>query len=294
MAHAVLTHSPSSHYDDHLETRYHFPSTYLNTVRAALHDWVVFYEPRRVSGQTSSNGRQAYFAVAAITGVEPDPERPAHFYARISGYLEFDTPVPFSESGDYAESILRKADGSTNRGAFGRAVRALPAAEFEAIVRRGLRATYAMLPSEPDLADRSDEFEARPVLETLVRRRFRDVAFRQGVRGAYRNTCAVTGLSLINGGGRPEVQAAHIIPVEADGPDTVRNGLALTGTAHWLFDRGLISVAEDFRLLVSDHGVPEDARRLFRPDGRVWVPDHAALRPNPRFLEWHRVNRFKA
>ncbi len=28
--------------------------------------------------------------------------------------------------------------------------------------------------------------------------------------------------------------------VEANGPDIVRNGLALSGTAHWIFDRGLI------------------------------------------------------
>jgi hypothetical protein len=54
------------------------------------------------------------------------------------------------------------------------------------------------------------------------------------------NTCAVTGLCLLNGGGRPEVQAAHIRAVEANGPDTVRNGLALTATVHWMFDRGLI------------------------------------------------------
>ena len=45
--------------------------------------------------------------------------------------------------------------------------------------------------------------------------------------------CAVSGLRLIKGGRRPEVLAAHIMP--DNGPDTVRNGIALSGTVHWLF-----------------------------------------------------------
>ena len=45
----------------------------------------------------------------------------------------------------------------------------------------------------------------------------------------------MTGLRIVNGGGRPEVQAAHIRAEEADGPDALRNGVALSGTAHWMF-----------------------------------------------------------
>ncbi|MGH6673150.1 MAG: HNH endonuclease [Xanthobacteraceae bacterium] len=44
----------------------------------------------------------------------------------------------------------------------------------------------------------------------------------------------MTGLQIINGGGRAEVQAAHIRPVAAGGFDSVRNGLALSGTIHWI------------------------------------------------------------
>ena len=40
-------------------------------------------------------------------------------------------------------------------------------------------------------------------------------------------------LALIEPGGRrAEVAAAHIQPVQANGPDTVSDGLALSGTAH--------------------------------------------------------------
>ena len=51
--------------------------------------------------------------------------------------------------------------------------------------------------------------------------------------------------------GRAEVDAAHIRPVEKNGPDIVSNGLALSGTAHWMFDRGLISLSDDLEILIS-------------------------------------------
>jgi len=73
----------------------------------------------------------------------------------------------------------------------------------------------------------------------MVARPFRDAAFAVSVKAAYFNTCAMTGLQIINGGGRAEVQAAHIRPVAAGGSDSVRNGLALSGTIHWMFDRAL-------------------------------------------------------
>jgi putative restriction endonuclease len=44
---------------------------------------------------------------------------------------------------------------------------------------------------------------------------------------------------------------ANIPPVGANGPDTVQNGLALSGTVHWMFDRGLISLSDELDILVS-------------------------------------------
>ncbi len=34
---------------------------------------------------------------------------------------------------------------------------------------------------------------------------------------------------------------------------TVQNGLALSGTLHWMFDRGLIGFSDDHDILVSRH-----------------------------------------
>jgi len=89
------------------------------------------------------------------------------------------------------------------------------------------------------------------------------------------------------------VQAAHIRPVEEQGSDSVRNGLALSGTLHWMFDRGLLSVAEDMTILVSRNKVPaEVVDRLILPGGKPLCPADARDWPHPENLRWHRENRF--
>jgi predicted restriction endonuclease len=129
----------------------------------------------------------------------------------------------------------------------------------------------------------------------LSSRIVRDRVFRRIVLRAYDARCAITSLKLINGSGRAEVEAAHIRPVEANGPDVVSNGLALSGTAHWMFDRGLISVADDHEILISRH-VNDTAgvHAVINKTGRILTPSRAVDRPHPHFLRWHRENCFKA
>lgn len=296
MANAVLTTSVGSIYDDLPEFRYHFPRTYLNQVQAAVGDWIVYYEPRRSHG----GGRQAYFAMARVIRVDADPVSQNHYYAYLDAFLEFDRPVGFQgEQGNYCESALQKADGSTNKGAFGRSVRGIPQPEFEAIVRAGFHRQLESweikdAATSQGVAEEAISYDARPLVEQCITRPFRDEAFRRKVREAYQNTCAFSGLRLINGGGRPEVQAAHIRPVASHGTDSVRNGLALTGTLHWLFDRGLLAVAEDLHILASPQGLPDDPGRLLHPERRLLLPEAMDQRPHPMFLAWHRENIFKS
>src|SRR5262249_15909438 len=156
-------------------------------------------------------------------------------------------PVPFAEGRDYYESALKKADGSTNKGAFGRAVRSIPDNEFDRILRSGFAPVLGEVSRQPSgsgLFEPTVPFE-RPFVQMAISNQFLEGSFIHNVRAAYTNRCAMTGLRLINGGGRPEVQAAHIQPVASKGPDSIRNGLALSGTVHWMFDRGLISVGDD-------------------------------------------------
>lgn len=134
----------------------------------------------------------------------------------------------------------------------------------------------------------------RTRVTTFTSRIVRDRVFRRVVLRAYDERCAITGLKLINGGGRAEVEAAHIRPVEASGPDIVNNGLALSGTTHWMFDRGLLSLADDLEILVSRQANdPESIRAVINKTGYALAPNRMTDRPHPHFLAWHRDHCFK-
>jgi putative restriction endonuclease len=273
MAHAVFTTRAGSIYDDLPEARYHFPSRYLKIARQAVGDWILYYEPRR------DKGRQSYFAVARVDRIDPDPLRPDHFYAQMSGYLEFVVPVRFREpNGHYWESALRKSDGRLNAGAFQWALRLIPDREFDLIISAGFEGVIGqpLVTSQPGLHWRDYQFNKRAV---------RDASFARVVKDAYDQTCAFTGLRIRNGGGTSEVEAAHILPVAEHGPDSPRNGLALSRTVHWAFDRHLLSMGDDGRTLVSEQ-LPDEFRRLVRE--RVRLPADPRLRPHPQFLDRHR------
>lgn len=295
MTKLVLLHKADSIYDDEPDVVYDFPRAYLKAVQEAIGDWVIYYEPVKA-------GPRGYFAVAKIASVVPKLGVEGRFLAMIEpgSFLPLDAEVPRLINGRPLEQSLMEADGSPKKGgAVQLAVRRLSEADFARIVRLGLpedlerREATRYDPAAPELAEEAMIFE-RPVLERLTRRPYRDVAFRRKVREAYDYRCAMSGLRLRNGGGRPEVQAAHIRPVEHSGSDSVRNGLALSGTLHWMFDRGLISVADDTEtILVSRNKVPGDVvSRLLRPDGKLWKPEDKQNWPHPANLKWHRENIF--
>jgi putative restriction endonuclease len=98
----------------------------------------------------------------------------------------------------------------------------------------------------------------------------------------------MTGLKLINGGGRCEIEAAHIMPVADNGPDSPRNGLALSRTVHWMFDRGILSVSDSGQILMAPSLVPEPIKRMLNPDGQIKLPQSSAWAPHPEFLRYHR------
>lgn len=294
----VLDTKPDSGYRDELARRYHFPSQYKRIVDDAVGDWVVFRRPR------SGGGHMGYIGTGKVQRVEPDPETHGHYYAIISMFLAFDDVVPWNEGGRYFEAPLRELRDKAfvGRSLRGRSARHLAEEDFAAIVNRGLSDTLArgnarqlgLTPEETDEATRAlltapKPEQERRIAEILVNRKIRDASFRRQVVEAYDGRCAVTRLRIINGGGRAEVQAAHIWAVQHGGPDTVQNGIALSSTVHWLFDRHLISIDGRFRLLVAHNRVPPDLRSLFHEhEGTIHLPADRSKWPSQEYLARHR------
>ena len=67
----------------------------------------------------------------------------------------------------------------------------------------------------------------------------RDAKFSVRVLPAYDYTCALTRHRMIAIDGTTALDAAHIHQFKCGGTCRPTNGIALSKTAHWLFDRGL-------------------------------------------------------
>jgi putative restriction endonuclease len=294
MTKGVFLYREDSRYEDRPWTVYQFPDSYLSRAAQMVGDWVIYMEPVKA-------GRKGYHAVAKVDRITRDPSNPGMHLAIIdpNSYLDFDHNVAFQSGGDYPErSVLNDAGNVSGRAQA--AVRPIPVEDFNRIVGLGLDTHDELLPrSDTDavagVAEEQAPYEfEQDRVQMLTRRTIRDRIFRTRVLKAYDRRCAFTGFQFINGGGRAEVEAAHIKSVEAKGPDVVQNGLALSGTVHWMFDRGLLTVADDATILLSNHINDVDGvRTILLPNGRAQFPDNVHDKPDPAFLRWHRENCFK-
>jgi len=299
MAHCVFMHRPDSIYDDSPAEQYQFPKQYLGRAESSIGDWIVYLEPVKL------RGTRGYFGIAKVQEIIPDPKRAGMYLALIEpgSYLDFANQVPFNDGQGPVERGLLNNEGRLS-GRAQAAVRPISSVDFSQILEKGLAEADTLLPrvdavgARFEIADAQTPFlfEAdRQRIQTLTHRVQRDRVFRQIVLRSYDERCAVTGLKLINGGGRAEVNAAHIKPVLHNGPDIINNGIALSGTAHWMFDRGLISLSDDLDILISRQ-VNDTASisSFINRSGRATLPRRVADRPHPHFLAWHREHCFKA
>ena len=305
MAKGVFIHNQTSVYDDKPAEYYHFPKNYLKRAERTVGDWIAYYE----SGK--SGGRKSYTGVAKVAGIRPDPTDSHKYYADIvpRTFLPMERLVPFRLDGEIFETNLLGAGGKVNGGLAIAAMRAISDSDFGRIIAYGFpdeaqdlprmdmgidEAAESFAEAPADFVFDTPQVSPRETEKVLLNKKIRDRAFRSNVLRAYDKTCAFTGLRFINGGGRAEVQAAHIRPVEHDGPDSINNGLALSGTAHWMFDRGMLSLADDDTILVSRHiNNIEEVDRLLVQDRKARLPSHPAQRPHKDYLSWHRQNCFK-
>jgi putative restriction endonuclease len=116
--------------------------------------------------------------------------------------------------------------------------------------------------------------------------------FRVVVMESYQRRCAVTGEKTL-----PVLEAAHIRPYADEGPHSISNGVFLRSDLHTLFDRGYITITNDYRVAVSRRIRDEfsNGREYYALEGKQLqvTPQSAADRPSKEFLEWHQNNCFR-
>jgi putative restriction endonuclease len=127
-------------------------------------------------------------------------------------------------------------------------------------------------------------------------RKGREARFRLQVVSTYRYTCALTGYRLMTISSGSIIDAAHIHQFADSQNNDVKNGLALCKNAHWLFDNGLWTIADDFTVLVArDHFTEDspDQKPLAEYHGqRIRLPSDPVYHPDPAHVAWHRRKKF--
>jgi putative restriction endonuclease len=134
------------------------------------------------------------------------------------------------------------------------------------------------------------DMEGKEVLR-MVKTRSNQRVFQKIVMKNFGGACCITGLDV------PEVnRASHIIPWSR-GPKTrmdPRNGLYLSATYDAAFDRNLLSLDDDYRIILSrdlkDHYSSESVKVHFldREGTKIQLP--TAYLPKKEYLEEHRSN----
>ena len=133
-----------------------------------------------------------------------------------------------------------------------------------------------------------------PITYHLARESGRSARFKTQVVTGYQFTCVLTGYRLTTAEQAGIVEAAHIHAHAKSRNNDPDNGLALTPTAHALFDLGLWSVSDDLRVLVKPAAAFTEASpiggfSLRALAGKTLViPAATPLRPHPSHLRWHR------
>lgn len=83
--------------------------------------------------------------------------------------------------------------------------------------------------------------------------------FKREIPKIYNNTCAITGLRIDAITNVSMVDACHIVPFSEGYDDTLTNGIALCPNLHRAFDRGLISISDNYEVILNENFVESNS-----------------------------------
>lgn len=158
------------------------------------------------------------------------------------------------------------------------------------VIKAKLKGTTIEAVVEDDVVLEIEKLPPGEYREQVMKSRVGQYFFRTAVLSAYRNRCCVTGIVL------PEVLvASHIKPWTKSDAKTERtnpsNGLCLNALHDKAFDRGLITIDKDYRIVnsakISSATMDEDTKEWFTSyEGKqIILPDR--FYPDKAFIEYH-------
>jgi hypothetical protein len=128
--------------------------------------------------------------------------------------------------------------------------------------------------------------------QVITEQRIKQNFFRRAVLSSYRGRCCMSGLSESR-----LLVASHIVPWSKDKANRLNpsNGLCLSAIHDRAFDKGLITLSDDFKVIVSEELMRRDeefVREVMLPlHGRLIEPPER-FAPQAEFIAWHRSKLF--
>ncbi len=159
------------------------------------------------------------------------------------------------------------------------------------LLRQQFDSSYvADLPPEGD-GDLSNDFTGE-TRQVFTAQRIKQHFFRRAVLSSYRSRCCMSGLA------DPRLLiASHIVPWSSDRANRLnpRNGLCLSAIHDRAFDKGLISLSDEGRVMLSEELRKRDedfVRTIFLPIENQTIEMPERFRPDIKFLRVHRNSIF--
>jgi putative restriction endonuclease len=119
--------------------------------------------------------------------------------------------------------------------------------------------------------------------------------FKREIPLLYDNTCSISRLKITSTVDVSMIDACHIHRWSESHDDTRKNGIALCPNLHRAFDRGLITIDNNYRLLISsafNENLSNYNISQFRDDV-ILLPKDIKDYPSLEKLDWHRKNIFR-
>jgi putative restriction endonuclease len=124
----------------------------------------------------------------------------------------------------------------------------------------------------------------------------RDTLFRREIVRLYDDTCCITGVRVSAPYSFSMVDACHIVPLYKTFNNHPTNGIALCPNLHRAFDKGAISIDDNYQIIVSPTFV-ENENSTYRLNvlagKQIGLPKDEQFWPSPEAFAWHRENTLK-
>lgn len=113
--------------------------------------------------------------------------------------------------------------------------------------------------------------------------------FKKTIPKIYNHSCCISGMRIKSSQNAQMIDACHIIPFSISKDDTIPNGISLSPNLHRAFDRGLITINQDYIVRISPTVTEnETVFSLSQFNGnQIILPKKASWYPSPESLQWH-------